>query len=271
MIQGGTGEAARTKQWMRIPMQLSTVFSVTEVLPLPPGSLLERRTRITNYVYLMAENGAPFSYGLTAPFATRSVAFGVIPVSATLRLAQRRTSSNLPVPTVVATDDEFYKDEHKPAGWPTGRRVFDLEAEDRLDVLVESLLVDGQNLHLLPGCRTSEPATLRLFGRGFISQTPGIDTSAPWASEHFAAGIGGLLTGSVTVPPFANCRTRDGEDLSALLTSTVSGPGNEVALHVSPPFVPCGSAEPPLVGEYDPSAHCPDKIPPLVDLPTESP
>ncbi|WP_235738004.1 hypothetical protein [Nocardioides alcanivorans] len=273
-MQGGAAEAKKAKQWTRVPMQVTTVYNLTQSVPLPPGDPRMDRKKATNYLYLMPEANAPHNYGLTAPFTVRTVAFGSIPVTATLRMAQRRDAAGLPIPLVVTNYDDYYRSGTQPPDWPAwaGTRFYeDTEVAEQLDVLVQAVIVDGVDLGLRPGCKTVEMATLALHGAGFISRDPTVNELKPWLSGHYAPAAGGLLSGTVDVPAFASCVTESGEDVSALLTATVSGPDNGVALHANSPFVPCTHTNLPQVGEYDAAATCPDAIPGHVNLPRSDP
>lgn len=267
VAQGGASKVTRAEQWARVPMQVSTVFNVTEPIPLPPGDPRQQHRLATNWIYLMAEEGAAHPYGLSAPFSVHTVAFGTIPVTATLRLAQRRAPSGLPVPLMVYAYDDFYSP--PPPGWRAGLRIHDTDVTDRLELQVESITIDGHDLEITDDCRTREPARLTLHGNGFINGSPEVNDDALWESGHFAPGRGGLLSGTVDVPAFVDCRTPNGEDVSALLTATASGPDNAVTLHASGPSTACGSATPPHPGEYDAALECPAWIPGEVTLPPQ--
>ncbi|MFS3129371.1 hypothetical protein ACLM5J_13295 [Nocardioides sp. Bht2] len=265
VVQGGASEARRAKQWVRVPMQATSLYTTNRNLA-PPEESGHRIWENTNYLYLMAETGARHHYGLSAPFTVRTTAFGTIPVSATLRLAQRRTSEDLPTPLIVQTLDEWYAGRVRPPSWgEVHTRYYDLNATDALFVEVEELTVDGVDLGLRAGCRTSTAAPVALHGEGFEVPDPEIDENNVLASGHFTAGKGGLITGTADIPAFANCRTESDEDVSRLLTAAISGPGNSLTLHVSPP-AGCGRLLPD-VGAYDPTVHCPSQIPPGITLP----
>ncbi|MEU6485375.1 DUF6801 domain-containing protein [Streptomyces sp. NPDC046887] len=68
-----------------------------------------------------------------------------------------------------------------------------------------------------------------------------IDTSL---SGEYPFLTGGLLTGSITIPPFTGCRTPSGEDLSRLFTAAISGPGN--TLRIQQGGLTGGGASPPV-------------------------
>lgn len=268
VIQGGAAETTKAKQWARVPMQVTTVYTVQKPVKPNPCSPCSGRTEAINYLYLMAEASATHSYGQTAPFTVRTAALGSVPVEATLRLAQQWGSDELPIPMVVSAFDDHYWEPDKPADWPfwaKNRKFHDTEVNERVAVIIEALRVDGVDLQLRPGCTTAEPATLDLLGKGYIEGDPSVNKTPP-LSDHYAPGAGGYLSGTIDVPAFAHCRTASGEDISPLLTATVSGPDNAVALSVSQVFLNCVTDLPP-VGAYDAPALCPGKLPGSVSLP----
>lgn len=258
VVQGGAAEAARAKQLIRVPMQVSTAYAWVDSVQGAPADPVHEYHTATNFVYLMAEADAPHTYGMTAPFSVKTVAFGNIPVVATLRLAQRRTASDLPIPILFTAKDELMR--------TSGQVYHDVDLSDVLSVQVESIAVDGEDLNLRPGCTTTQPATIKLHGNGFHSSDAWVDQSQPWLSDVYVPGLGGRLSGTVDVPGFERCVTRSGEDISPLLTAAVSGPDNAVSLHVSRVFMECTPQHPPLAGDYDATALCPDKLPGSVPL-----
>lgn len=262
VAQGGITETKRAKQWVRVPMQVTTAFThTTTVWP----ETYRREVINTNWVYLMAEPGARYNYGLSAPFQVNAIAFGTIPVTATLRLSQERTPEGLPEPLAVRAVDEAYTgDGHKPPDWPSYQKFHDTDISAALYVEVEGLRVDGTDLRLRAGCRTASAATLDLHGEGFFDNDPDVEARGVYATGKFTVIMGGLLTGTADVPAFHRCRTRTGEDVSQLLTSTISGEGNAVTLHAGGGFS-CGRF--PNVGEYQPEVGCPAGTPPTVPLP----
>lgn len=272
VVQGGAADASKAKQWTRVPMQVSTVYNATVKLPLPPGDPRTSSYQATNFVYLMSEAASPTPYGRTAPFQVRTVAFGSVPVTATLRMAQRRSEDGLPIAMVVTATDDYYKP--VPPDWPgngSGRRYHDTHVAETVTVEVEKLSIDGEDLELDSGCRSSK-AKLTLLGKGYIEGAPGTSPDGrPWETGHYAPGKGGLLTGEIDVPAFAGCRTSAGEDISRLLTSTVAGDDNAVVLHVTGPGNGCTATNLPQVGEYDATSLCPGKLPGEVLLPPTIP
>lgn len=284
VIQGGTTEAKRAKQWARVPMQVTTVYAkienrtkqpqhpVANPDPLPPDDPRISANKATNYLYLMSEDG----YGRTAPFTVRTTAFGSIPTVATLRLEQRRDADGLPVPIIVTAYDDYYEPGRQPSEWPAWaghRQFFDTEVSDSLSVSLESVEIDGVDLGLRDGCRTKVGAKIALLGKGWIEKDPAVtDARRPWLSGHYAPGSGGRLSGTADVPPFVGCVTASGEDVSALLTTAISGPGNSVTLHATAPFLPCprtGGA--PVPGTYDATKLCPGFLPGTVTVPPQQP
>lgn len=270
--QTGIAESAKARQWLHVPMQAVAVYTSGVQVSVSADDPRESSNRRTNYIYLVSPSGSEYNYGLSLEFTVRTVAFGAVPVEATVQLIQRR-DGDFPVPIL----SQNYQDTYKviPPGRPHRIHETDTLIEDQITMRVNRLVVDGVDLGLAARCQTAEPGRLSLFGKGAWSGEPGLDTMHPWATGNYLGGAGGILTGTVDVPPFTNCLTATGEDISALLTTTVSGPGNRVKIHASapacnrplpPPVVGIG---PPPPGATTPEqAGClPDRIPPEIPIP----
>jgi hypothetical protein len=72
--------------------------------------------------------------------------------------------------------------------------------------------VNGVPLELGPNCRTATP----------------IDVVLRANPKSYSITDGGLLTGTITIPPFSGCGVN--EDLDPIITGLVSGPGNYVKM-----------------------------------------
>lgn len=269
VAQGGVSQAAKARQWAQVPMQAVGAYNVARYFPYDQPDPLNRalRAEFTVYTYLVAPAGSEHNYGMSPTFTVRTVAFGAIPTEATLQLIQRRGSDGLPLPIIV-TASEFKSTD--------GTTVMeDTKIEDVVTLRVTRLVVDGVDLRLGKGCQTAQPGKLSLLGKGF-SSLDDVITSKPWLTGNFAPGTGGLLAGTVDVPAFGGCVTASGEDVSQLLTRTVSGPGNDVRLHVSGPGA-CNRPIPPATGGTGPprpgdttleAAGCAaDQVPPQIPIP----
>lgn len=121
-------------------------------------------------------------------------AFGFMPVTGTLRITQPEPSDIYAYSTFVIP--------------PTGLTTVKV----KLSARIEETTVNGVPLDLGPNCRTSVP----------------IDATFTGDYEHYSITNGGVLTGTITIPPFSGCGV--GEDLDPIITGLVSGPGNFVKL-----------------------------------------
>ena len=187
-----------------------------------------------------------------APFTVQSVAFGSVPVEATIEISQR-FEDGMPVPLTPTTTDENYASRDQP---PAGRTEFmDSTIDEQLVLSISSVKVDGVDLDIVGTCTTVEPARLLLVGKGFWQYGPGTDekpgypnSSAVDRDRHFDAVNGGTLNGHIEVPPFVDCVTSSGEDISPLLTVTASGDENPVQARAGIGI--CIPSVPPLPGRY---------------------
>jgi hypothetical protein len=129
----------------------------------------------------------------------------------------------------------------------------------------------------LTGACVADKASLTLTSRDYLvwdTRIPPQDRAGPdgqlLTTKYLAFVAGGLLLGSLDIPAFAGCTTAGGDDISALLTATVSGDGNAVQIRTQSlggESLPAGT---------DPFTACPytrkcvDAFP-VPELPTEPP
>ena len=129
-------------------------------------------------------------HGLPPARAT-FLAFGFMPVSATLQLTEIGTINIVGVGTTSALASN--------TAWSLMElRVYDVD-------------INGQPLDVGPHCQTTRAVLVKLTGRSTGSQ--------PYSLQG-----GGPLTGEITIPPFGGCGVT--ENLDPLFTGTVSGPAN---------------------------------------------
>jgi len=134
--------------------------------------------------------GCRIVHGLPPARAT-FLAFGFMPVSATLQLTEIGTINIIGVGTTSAL---------------TSNTAWSLMALRIYDVTV-----NGQPLDVGPHCQTSKAVLVKLTGMGT-------------GSQPYSVQAGGPLTGRITIPSFTGCGVT--ENLDPLFTGTVSGPGN---------------------------------------------
>jgi hypothetical protein len=125
------------------------------------------------------------------PARATFLAFGFMPVSATLQLTEIGTINIISVGTTSALASN--------TAWA------------RMELRVYDVDVNGQPLDVGPHCQTKQSVLVKLIG---LSSGP----------HPYALQTGGPLTGYITIPPFEGCGVT--ENLDPLFTGTVSGPGN---------------------------------------------
>jgi hypothetical protein len=277
VAQTAMAETAKARQWARMPLQVAAAFSQISQKRSPADSPIDHTVTTTNYVYLVAPPGSDVNYGAGAPFGVRTVAFGAIPVEAEVQLVQRRRNDGLPEPIMMTQSDSTYR--VPPAGSNLTVKTEDAVIKDVLGVRITRLAVDGVDLSLRGTCQTARFGKLSLLGKGFWRLDPQVDAQRPWRTGHYVATKGGLLTGSIDIPPFAGCVTAGGEDMSRLVSAAISGPDNTIRLNISGTecgtIGPNGQPLPPAPGQTTPqAAHCtPEMMPPELPFPerTSSP
>jgi hypothetical protein len=228
---GGMGYSALAKQWFRNPAGMVTTRTDTKFTP--TGDIHVFKVRIHSQSFLVSPDGAPENYGYFAPVTVRSVGFGLMPVEATLQVSQRR-SNGYPIPL----EADLHGTEHY-AVQPDGSTVRvdavvdETKVDDAFNVDVLKVKIDGVDVGLKGKCRTVTPAPVHLIGKGYTIEGP---EDGPWFAHMVATDptgffhpfYGGYMSGTITIPPFAGCKLATGEDISALLTKSASGPDNPI-------------------------------------------
>ncbi|WP_327091281.1 hypothetical protein OIE66_11750 [Nonomuraea sp. NBC_01738] len=133
------------------------------------------------------------------------LSFGFVPITTTVEL------------TPIGIANAHLVDVARAAGGEDLVAV--VNAKIKLRVLKAS--ANGQPLNVGANCTTSKPLLLQLRG-GETYNPPYLDNIL----------TGGTLRGLVEIPPFTGCGV--GENLSRLLTASVSGKGNEIQIVQGP-------------------------------------
>jgi hypothetical protein len=181
-------------------------------------------------------------------------AFGFMPVTATVTLAQQGTA---PISTVLYT---VTGNTNTPTVFPDSS-AFNVVAAGNFVLRLSDVTVDGAPLNVGSGCQTkgilttpqdpAAPNQVALVGGGYTGDP------VPWYAQIQS---GGAVSGLVDIPPLTNCVTPSGENLDALLTSAVSGPGNYVYMVQD---ATCNG----LITECEgPGDNLPPDSPPLYDV-----
>ena len=252
VAQAGMSQASGLEQAIRLPLSAATTYtqqSVSIFDNLPDIPLISHAEIQWSNVHLISPTGAADPYGHLTPLLVRSVAFGSVPVEATLQISQRFDEGGLPLPFSLETTNYRFLRQEGSTRLRTAMLFADSHIVEDVTLEVTRLSVDGVELNLAAPCTTAAPTQLSVYGEGFWQGTevteemmaahpaPQFDSSAVVDHDrHFAAVPGGYLEGTVKVPPFAACLTTDGEDISPLLTATASGDNNPVELRVTPGF-----------------------------------
>lgn len=246
----GINYVDRAKQWVRLPPMVVVAFSPV-LAPKSDASCLpgvriypyRQTARYSGTLYLRSSAGAPKPYGYLGPFKVRTVAFGNIPVEASIQLRQPRDDEDLPVGLEAVQDTGIFcpSTQGRQNKFPdrpneNNEYVAPAQVDGRLEVGVVGLKVDGVDLKLSKGCRTSQPGAVSLRGREYYKFDPDVSPEEQPTPENlyttpfFTLTNGGLLNGSVDIPAFTGCVTSGGENVSRLLTAAVSGDDNPVVM-----------------------------------------
>lgn len=135
------------------------------------------------------------------PVSATFLAFGFVPVRATIHLTELGTITIVSVSGITAPP-------------------FPITVTARSKVLlrVSNVRVNGVRLDVGRDCRPAAPLRLVLVARGENTNPP----------RGYTVPTGGALSGKVTIPPFIDCGVT--ENLDPLLTGTISGRGSFVKL-----------------------------------------
>lgn len=252
--QASIAETAKAGQWVLVPELSVTSWSGLAYGQWNPKPGVEYRQAAIGDTFFVSPPGAPAPYGYLPPLRVRTVGFGLLPVEATVRISQRR-ANGVPIPfhaelaedRLVGSGDLAYSETH---------------LEDAFEVEIIKVLVDGVDVGLQPGCRTVRPAPVKLTAPAYImpfwaknDPKAYFDTLDP--ATYYNPIYGGQLSGTMDIPPFTGCLTKGGDDLSAMLTLSGSGPGNRMIARTNVcealPLDEQGRSVPLPTGQYTPA------------------
>lgn len=269
----GLASSVKAQQWARIP--LGTLASNIMLLDCQgyeggtgPCSTLapELVAGITEpYVtfsafalsaFLVSPDGAPEPYGYGQVIPVRTVAFGSIPVEIELQVSQTRDADNLPVPVSGVLS------EYNATGGIEGGAVTEIvlpqaQLSGSVAIHVVGLSIDGVDVSVSPACATP-PTDLVVSTKA--TRVPSDDPFSYNPRESASGTQGGGLAGTIDIPPFSGCTTSIGDDVSNILTATVSGPDNPVNLQYGGTY---------CFAEYT-DEGIPKPTPPGADTPAEA-
>lgn len=198
--------------------------------------VIPRRTEPGEYSHLdyptraYAIDGAhddPQSFGVFPDTRVRTVAFGSVPVEATIHISQLRDDEGLLVPLDVNGQIVRWRPGAGPRADTVTTRIYTVASDTTMAGLVEvrvsDVAVDGVPVDVGANCRPVAPARLEAVGEGYVDSDYDHDDNFPYSPAppgKFNPALGGLLSGSIDIPAFSGCGT---DDLGPLLTAMISG------------------------------------------------
>jgi hypothetical protein len=166
---------------------------------------------VPQYDYFYQQVAAQLEYhgqAVLPPARATLLAFGFMPVSATLQLSEIG-SLNAALISCAPTKPKF----KCPFSPPNVALFF-----GRVTLRISDVDVNGQPLNVGTHCQTATPFDLDLVGL---------------PPSYNISGIFGILTGEVTVPQFTGCANGP-DNLDPIFDATVSGPGNFAKINQAP-------------------------------------
>lgn len=232
-VSVGMAGSTVAKQWTRIPLAVMGNNVVIGNRSLPDSAIANDYLIRTFFV---APEGSDHNYGISPRIPVRTVAFGSIPVEATLEFRQRRDGNDLPVPLELRYRDEALV----PVPGGTRTTAYAAQLDDVVEVRITDLTVDGVDVGLSGTCTTGPAAQLDLTSDELNVVTADGEETGPLGklfdefdpAKGFYGFYGGTVHGALDIPAFSGCTTRTNDDLSPLLTSALSSKDNPVAIRV---------------------------------------
>lgn len=238
-------EIAVAQQWVRLPAMFNLAWNMPLVNKSDPGCAsgrlgkdIAQTTGFEASIYMVAvDAAAPQPFGYVGPFTVRTAAFGSIPVEATVIIRQPRDGTgSIAGYQLKQTASKYCAGKGPHARDSQQENYFPPVSIDApIELSITQLKVDGIDLQLRGNCRPQDRTTMKLTSRGYFDLDPtlkpeDLPVNSFMTTPFFAAPAGGLLQASIDISPFTGCTTNSGEDVSQLLTATVSGPHNGVEM-----------------------------------------
>lgn len=202
------------------------------------------------YMWVQSPRGADQPYGIFPPVRVHTVAFGSIPVTATVNVRQY---SHGGVVDPIPFSQSFEQDGTAPAGriipgyeeygpslGPTSVFVRGIQSHAPVEVRLSDISVDGVGLPVGPSCRASQARldVTTATGWGEAAVLAGLRDPVKGAPDEFRV-VGpapSYLQGNIDIPAFTGCRN-GADDLSRLITAMVSGSDNPLDITNSLPLL----------------------------------
>lgn len=248
------GYVTPARQWVRMPNVLlaadTYILSVTPTnhgqcvsagftdaqCTLPPEAPSGQAVQGWAYPFDEADPVTHSRFDTFPDVVVQTVAFGAIPVQATLTLSLPHDGVGLPKPLRITdyTMAQYqvgtgpFPDWRPPAG--SGTTVYEVYSDTtvtgELSVRLTHLSVDGQPVAVGSDC----DAAAVLHGRGKGYDNRGLNSAADVPAGSYSPVQGGDLSGTLDVGRFSNCGA-NGDDLAPIVSVLGSGDGFPVKMH----------------------------------------
>ncbi|GAB3070709.1 hypothetical protein GCM10027215_05520 [Nocardioides zeae] len=230
----GLAGSTRSEQWLRLPtraLAINATFGTCtgpanaipdNPCPYPVSEDTSFASLLQAVAFMVSPEGSEHPYGEGEIIPVHTVAFGSIPVVVEIQMNQVRDGDGLPVPLTTRLQERYTS---AASGDRNNMDQATLTGDVRLRVV--SLAVDGVDVGLR-ACETP-PFALRLQSE---PDSGPVAEELQWVDpDRTAYGTtGGSFSGTVDIPGLSGCRTSSGDDVSATLSSFLSGPDNPVTV-----------------------------------------
>jgi hypothetical protein len=187
-------------------------------------------------LYLVSNRPGGQPIGISAPTRISALAFGAIPITATV-IARQVVHNGELVP--IRATNYLFDSSLSPAcdpGWyarVTSDPSFSYTiGTGQLNLSISQVKVDRQRIDVGSDCHTANPVNLNLWGSpDYLYYSGGTLRQQYDRSKSVRDGYDNHPGSTdLTIPNFVNCRAATGDDVSALISAMVSGSGNRLAV-----------------------------------------
>jgi hypothetical protein len=189
---------------------------------------------LSAYLYALTKGGVKSKpYGVFAPTEISTLAFGLIPMTATVTLKQPIVHGA--IQPLLAQLYELQVSSCDPA-WLATVPSFYSRVTGQAELSISNVKVDGQPVDVGATCRTEKPLELNLQGSQDLTSLYVPQFGGPLRQEHDTEPATQDPnsypmypdSSDLTIPAFTGCRSATGDDISRAVSALVSSSDNRI-------------------------------------------